>query len=256
MSEKGFFVTLPSNASAKVYPQNKIWNYRTKLVSPILLTEPYEVGLIEIQYPRSWYSFPEADATIHINDSLTSQATHISLPVGYYEGVFDVLSEFNNMVRQSIIGRKLVLEYDRVKKRVWVKGDPHIAFSCNGKLAHILGFQPNVPQSPSENTQDRHYAPHPMDIYGGCYNMFIYSDIVDYQVVGDSYVPLLRSINIADTDKQYPILVYDKPHYVRLSRRQIEDIEIDIKSDQDQPIPFTYGKVVIKLHFRPVKHLL
>lgn len=256
MSEKGFFVTLPSNASAKVYPQNKIWNYRTKLASPILLTEAYEVGLVEIQYPQNWYSFPESDATISINNSLVGKITHISLPVGHYDRVSDILSEFNSLAVQSIIGGKISLEYDRVRKRVWVKGDQHIALSCGGKLAHILGFISNDPLSPSENTQARSYAPHPADIYGGCYSMFIYSDIVDYQVVGDSYVPLLRSINIADTDKQYPIRLFDKPHYVRLSKLQIDDIEIAIKSDQDQPIPFTYGKVVIKLHFRPIKQLL
>lgn len=36
------------------------------------------------------------------------------------------------------------------------------------------------------------YAPHQCDINGGFYTMYVYTDIIQYQTVGDSYVPLLR----------------------------------------------------------------
>ena len=62
------------------------------------------------------------------------------------------------------------------------------------------------------------------DVYGGCYNMFIYSDIVDHQLVWESYVPLLRSINVTNISKSHCILMFDKLHYVHVSRDALGDI--------------------------------
>lgn len=62
----GLYVTLSSNASAHIYPNNKICRYRTKLVKPIVLNEPYEVGVIEVQYPRIWTTFLKSDAVVEV----------------------------------------------------------------------------------------------------------------------------------------------------------------------------------------------
>ena len=94
-------------------------------------------------------------------------------------------------------------------------------------------------------------APHPADVEVGMYNIFVYTDIVEYQSVGDSYVPLLRIVHITGANNRIMTRTYDRPHYHRLCKMRIE---ISLKSDQNQPIHFTYGKTIIKLHFRPVKH--
>lgn len=83
----GFYVSLFSNASAHVYPGNKISNFRTKLAKPIVLDQPYEVGVIEIQYPRIWMSFPQSDSQVEIHDPVkdgTIAVTMIELSVGHY----------------------------------------------------------------------------------------------------------------------------------------------------------------------------
>lgn len=114
-----------------------------------------------------------------------------------------------------------------------------------------MGFKPGVAFiiPAASDKKKNHAAPYPADIHGGEYNIFIYSDIADYQLVGDSHVPLLRSINICDDVRRMPTLTYDKPHYTSLSKSVIDDIEISLKNDQNQYIPFTYGKVIVKLHF-------
>ena len=73
----------------------------------------------------------------------------------------------------------------------------------------------------------RQYAtPHHADIYAGLFNIFLYSDIVDYQLLGDSYVPLLHCINVLDEGWHLPTLTYDKPHYTSLSKSIMDYIEI------------------------------
>ena len=78
---------------------------------------------------------------------------------------------------------------------------------------------------------------------------------MNYQFVGDSYVPLLRCINVSDEPRRMPTLTYDKRHYTSLSKSVVDDDEISLKNDQDLSIPFAFGKVIIKLHFRLLKQL-
>jgi hypothetical protein len=40
-----FYISLPSNSSAQIYPENLIGNYTTKLINSIDLDGDWEVGL-------------------------------------------------------------------------------------------------------------------------------------------------------------------------------------------------------------------
>ena len=250
-----FYVTLPSNASMDVYPSNKIWNYRIKLAKPIILKQPYQVGIIELQYPKSWISFPEEDGMISmLSDIKSGERSWIKLKLatGHYDSIPRLLKEINSLIVKHT--KTLSVLYNAVTNRVFFMGEENGAIMFKGRLAHILGFVPDKEFIIRPSNHPIKYAPHPADIYGGCYNIFIYTDIVDYQRVGDSHVPLLRSINITDDARRVPTLLYDKPHYTSVSRSIIDDIEISIKNDQNQYIPFTYGKTIIKLHFRPARN--
>lgn len=255
MDKNGFYVTLPSNASLLVYPNNKIWNYRTKLAKTIVLREPHEVGLIEIQYPKMWNSFNDSDASIQISyDITTGDRASIVMTVGYYGSIEELVYEFN--VRIRALTKKPYKEYmyyDSFKNRVYISGLANRDIVINGRLAEILGFVPSTVFPTAMDPLHRNYAPHAADIHGGCYNIYVYSDIVDYQLVGDSHVPLLRCINVSDEVRRIPTLTFDKPHYTSLSKTVFDDIELALKDDQNRYIPFLYGKVIVKLHFRPIK---
>ena len=86
--------------------------------------------------------------------------------------------------------------------------------------------------------------------YGGFFTLFVYTDIIEHQVVGDHFVPLLRCVHISGEDKDVVTTNYNKVHYIRVSKSYISDIEV--KTDQNLSVPFKYGKVVAKRHFRPV----
>ncbi len=62
---------LPCNASMNIYPDIRISNYKTRLARNINLKGPWEVGLIEFQYPNTWYTFYDEDATFIINTDPT-----------------------------------------------------------------------------------------------------------------------------------------------------------------------------------------
>src|SRR4029434_2887440 len=95
MDDGGFYVTLPCNSSQSVYSDNKISSYRTKLARPLLLRGNWEVGLCEIQYPRTWETFTDEYATFILTNKSTNESTGFKLRVGYYTKVTDILEEIN-----------------------------------------------------------------------------------------------------------------------------------------------------------------
>jgi hypothetical protein len=283
MAEGGFYVTLPCNASQSVYPNNKISNYRTRLATTINIKGEWEVGLVQIEYPRSWYTFNSNDAVFEINigptttdgEKYTNSLRHgvdvkktslsklrIPIKTGYYDNVPSLVSVINDLVApQGEFG------YDRVKNKVFLKAKPNISMTFHGKLAIILGLKPGVPigdsilqkTNPEKTNYEKDivtYAMHQSDIHGGFYTLYIYTDIIRYQSVGDAFVPLLECVQITGDNNSTVSVRYDKPHYASINKSVITDIVIEVKDDQNQHVPFSYGKVCIKLHFRPVKHFV
>jgi hypothetical protein len=63
-----FYLTLPSNASMKYYPDNTMAKYTTTLSNRIELDGDWEVGLAEIIYPCSWYNVKQQDCLCRYSD--------------------------------------------------------------------------------------------------------------------------------------------------------------------------------------------
>ncbi len=149
-----------------------------------------------------------------------------TLKPGYYEDVLFLVREINaNLPPRVTIG------YDHVRNSIFLKAPTNTSLIFYRKLAIILGLKPGASlgsvKQPGKNHSDDApvvtYAPHQADIRGGFYSMYIYTDR------------------------------FDKPHYAPVNKSDITDICIEVKDDQNKHVHFTYGKVVVKLHFRPVK---
>ena len=147
----------------------------------------------------------------------------------------------------------LTLTYNKVKNRFFINGHPGSKIKCSGRVATILGFKPGIFLEVGRGKQTS--APHPADIQAGLYNIFVYTNIIDFQFVGGQYVQLLKTVNIPHDNNKIITCTFDSPHYNSVPHSHIQDIEINLKTDQNSFLPFSYGKVIVKLHFRPVKQL-
>ncbi len=74
-----FYLTLPSNASLDVFPDNKTTGYNVKLPKTIDLNGMWEVGLYSISYPYTWYTLSKANH-IHV---ITETGMSKSISVNY-----------------------------------------------------------------------------------------------------------------------------------------------------------------------------
>lgn len=244
MADSGFYITLPSNACASVFPQNTASTFTIRLARPLELSGPWDVGLAEIQYPHSWNTLTE-DSTFGIVSREKRWA--FKVPRGYYSSIPDLLGKMNSIAQTHRHPPELSLDYDPVIRKVIVKAPPTYTLSASPALAYILGVSPHVAVQK---------MPFTADITGGFNTLYVYTDIVDHQVVGDAYVPLLRFIPVQGKSGDFVNNIYDKPHYIPVNKHHIDTITVEIKTDQNKNVPFRFGKVIVKLHFRPRKGLI
>ena len=116
--------------------------------------------------------------------------------------------------------------------------------------------------SPAEyvfrNTQlyerDKFVAFHPVEITGGYHSLYFYTDIVSPSLVGDSFSQLLRVIEVPRKHKfgETVHLNYDRPQYIPVMLNNFETIEVSIRDDTDNLIPFQFGRCTAVLHFKKV----
>ncbi|KAJ7310342.1 hypothetical protein JRQ81_007251 [Phrynocephalus forsythii] len=156
---------------------------------------------------------------------------------GFYRDIHAVLKEMNDNIKAAIDPPDMQLVYDAVMGKVKLSGGNKYKFSASEGLAHILGVPPNVPVDRID------YA---ADITGGFSSLYVYTDIIEHQIVGDSSVPLLHCIPVRGETYEWVTVTYDKPHYMLMSKNHINTITIEIKTDQNQDIQFNLGKVVVR----------
>ena len=83
--------------------------------------------------------------------------------------------------------------------------------------------------------------------------LIVYSSIIEPILVGGNKVPLLRTIWVHSKYNMGEVLFeqVDHPMYLAVSSNSINNIEVQIRSDSGELIPFPYGsKSNITLHFR------
>ena len=104
--------------------------------------------------------------------------------------------------------------------------------------------------SPQEVISKTSTAEREVDLEHGFHDLYVYCDIIQPQYVGDALVPLLRIIPVEGKDEQRISKSFVRPQYVPVIRMQFESIEVNIKRDTGEPVPFQFGRVLLTIHFR------
>lgn len=92
-----FYMTLPSNASMYLHPDNTLPHYVTALPRRINLPGGWGCGIVEIQYPYSWCNDRETNATFFLDERDAKAIQQSSTIVaGYYYGPNRFLRHVNS----------------------------------------------------------------------------------------------------------------------------------------------------------------
>ena len=80
--------------------------------------------------------------------------------------------------------------------------------------------------------------------------IYIYTDVVESRIVGESLAPLLRCRPVRGIHGAAVSDRLTNIHYAPLLYTHFMSIEMNIRDDTGRRMPFEYGRVTVTLHFR------
>ena len=304
-----FYVTLPSNGSKDVFPNNKPNSYKNNFPRALQLEGDWEVALSEVSYPGTTmsmakpvkiqilifrhdtlgklkgvrtkiapdlevirfeipmqYNLPNEghvftliegdDENVESIDSLV-----IEIPVGKYNpkslvdkfelALAGQLANIETSV-QTPFGKLTELSFNETKNRLCSRAlyPSVIIYYKEDDAARLFGLPllTNLKYSAEVHIGPYEFPFPPLSNLTN--SLYIYSDIIDNDLVGDALVPLLRTVNVADEAGAIVHKSFDLNYYKRVIRSFIPSIEIQINSETGTLVNFDSGEVICVLHFR------
>ena len=197
----------------------------------------------------------------------------IAIKHGFYRSARELVDEINYVLEHSIDPvmkgpttppnpNKVRLTYNTSYNRVALEFTGatintihfyYIRF-CN-RLALQLGFLTTQHgRDPTAWLRTNTLAPVPPDVYMGMSGLYLYSDVVQTQIVGSQNLQLMRIIpfeNQKDNNTNGHAQ-WEGRHreYLPISKHYFDTVDIHIRNDMGEKVPFFSGKAIVKLHFR------
>lgn len=295
-----FSMYLISNASADIYGDKNTLAYFTNVLPRTYnLQGQWEVALSEIQHSSIIHNV--TDTKILLFYPLTQDGVNwvnrgygsdeIDITPGLYESVDELLIHIRNNCH---LDEKFFTWYvNKQSGKINITLPWGYFFHCQtSNILNLLGFKPTKHNEAYKfiNLQDTIYnfgdvnpvtgkdpdtgidvplntnilseGEYPVDLLAGTTALYIYTDLIAYQTVGDIEAPLLAFIPFDIKLTKTKELNIDRPiKYHRYSLLDYKDlmagafhtIRIEIRDDTGQLVPFSSssGRTIIKLHFRP-----
>ena len=260
MNKNSFYIELQSNS--KCYSDNTVANFRNKISLRNILTGRWSVALVEISYTYSWKNLPSSqwitidletnkDPDIHLEEVKKVKA-------GFYESIEQLIAELTrkvNKYKKDIYDTLPEFHLDKINKLLYIRPGRQLDGKLilpvfSQELAEILGFPNYSIHNLRFNQDNQVVSVRPPDLYTALHSLFIYSDIVEPQYIGDIQAKLLKTVEVPNDIKfgDQIVIKYDNPHYIPLLFHEFDSIEIDIKNDLNERIPFLFGRTRVKLH--------
>ena len=255
MSGPHFYLTLPSNASLDVFPSNKTTEYHVKLPQAVDLEGDWEVGVYSISYPHTWYTLRNINADTHFYcDDGSGFYSTVELDYGFYESVQEFITDINKVLKKKIGDDSIYFTYSTKTGKVTchLKKPRHKVFVAH-RISLVLQYagKETIIDVAKGAAQESPYVAD-LSFFS---SIFTYCNIVDAQMVGNVNAKLIKTIPIEGTHGDIITKTFTNIQYVPVETKSFEDVEILLRTDTGDPVPFERGKMVVTLHFRKHTYL-
>ena len=242
-------------------------NYKTMLSMPLHLNpQEWEVGLAELIFPHTWKNITMGKFKVKMykEDKWVNQ--NVEIPEALYSSkqqLIDTLNEYVNEVLGSDQRSRIMFTYNEVLDKMVTFVSEGYEVRFNKEQSIILGFGDHYTRlvntsrvnltiregSRALYDGDKIIPPFVFDLNRGLHTFFVYTDIIEDQLVGDSHVKLLRTVPVSGKTGDIVAKSFTNIHYVGLNRSTFQEIEIQITDDVGRNVQFAHGRVTVKLHF-------
>ena len=241
-----FTIELVSNASGGFFPENTLSSFTNFLPEQVKLEGQWEVAISQISYPSMYQNKPEGKfklngGEIQVDKKLSKSTSTYSIEPGLYTSFTDIVEAKNRLIQERNIHNETCITVKvscRTQKIVIMLANDSsgLAF-CSTDLGHIfvknvgnefgvmlIGKGPHEPKSAFDVVRIQ--------------SLMIYSDIVEYSIVGDTKAPLLRYFlfisklkggNIITTGQYMNYQTFSYLQFRPLLKNSFHSIHIDLR---------------------------
>ncbi|KAG4072998.1 hypothetical protein HA402_009417 [Bradysia odoriphaga] len=269
-------MTLFSNSSLGFYSDNKTSSFTVQLPRQMCLSGEWKVALTEIQYPYSFLNtlkvtddiitFIKENKTKNTSSAIESKfkvETRVcSIEASFYTDNEKLISAVNEAITKTVELNDNSFEFFILDKNAEKLTATPPAASATGsvmitslaisdRLALQLGYIPD-----QRITDTSSVANHAVNLISGIPDkMLIYCDIIEPQICGDIWSKILRSVSIhSNPHAPYFGLPCSKEftqlQYIPVQLKHFDSISIDIRDISGELMPFQFGTLSVKLHFK------
>ena len=224
----------------------------------------WEVAISEISYPSMYQNVTKRKFMFY-DEKLSKTTEAYYLEPGLYYSITDLVEAMNTLIQERDNHRYIciTIKVSRVmqKLNVYLAKEESSPAVFSTDLGHIFGGDV---RNDSEILM-RGKKPHePSFAYDSVriHSLMIYTDIVEYNIVGDTKAPLLRCFPIISKLKSGDIITtgqymnyhtFSNLQFGRLLENSFHSIHIDLRDTSGEKIPFiSVGITRLDLIFRKV----
>ena len=191
---ESFTLDLVSNASAQLFPDNTLSSFTNFLPEQLNLDGQWQVANSEISYPSLYQNVKEGKF-MFFDKKLSKSSKFFYLELGRYPSITDIVEAMNILIQErhnhSENCFKVKVPPRTLKDEIYLANEESgLAFFISD-LGHIFGS--NVGNEVGVLLRGK--GPHKPEVAHDIvrvHSLMIFTDLIEYNIVGDTKAPLLR----------------------------------------------------------------
>lgn len=290
MDSDSFFVTLLSNSSLSMYPENTTTSFTVNFPQKIRLVGNWKVAVAEIHYnynffniskgnDRIWFRKKQEIVNEHVqtnpitellvedddeaknieeeeetNTTIdSSRISHfLQIPTGFYNNINDLINVINYEIESQFNIKQKIFSLNKMNNRCEINFDKYKDSYESVTCDGRLNLQLGF--EPGTNLLNYSTSQHCCNInFGVPDQMMIYTDIIEPTFIGHEKAYVIKIVNTQPKNLSFGdacFVNFEQMHYVNVEKREFESISVNIRHSTGDFMPFQHGVFTIKLHFK------
>ena len=252
---QGFYITLPSESSKDLFPENNPSEYIVRLPHWIHLKGEWEIGLHSIAYTQ-WNVINHLDGTISYGypEKGTTKTTTTGKTRKHYSSVDEYVSSINELLEESHINKNEIEFTIDLTQKVTITLRDGYRVRLSREQAIVLGFMNFEDSAETYYVKYTETGSYRANLYRET-NILVYCNIVQPQIVGDKLIPLVAIVPYQKTTETYETFyAVENIHYIPVQTKAFQNIKVHLRSITEESIPFEHGRAAITLHLKPLNY--
>ena len=244
-----FTIELVSNASGELFPDNTLSSFTNFLPEQVNLEGQWEVAISEKSYPSMYQNITEGKIKFFDKKLSKSRSTY-SIEPGLYTSITDLVEAMNTLIQEKNNHNEtcITVKVPRRTEKVVImlaNDSSGLAF-CSTDFGHFFGNNVGNEFGVLMIGKGPHEPEFAYDIVR-IHSQMIYSDILEYNLVGDTKVPLLRCFpfisklrggDFITTGQYIKYQTFSNLQFLPLLKNSFHSIQIDLRDPSGEKIPF------------------